>query len=348
MHLGWVGKIDRAWTASSAEVRFPNVTFEPVELQVGLGPKRFFQWIWWQIKYIPGMADMQIYIWNWVRVFFLKVVFFEQSKVIKMDCAILTWNQTSVIGFVQGWARCSGVSHPAFSEKRRQVSCQQVSCQQNRFFELLSDMSLNLRLSENKVYERIPTFDGWLATISNFPIHMANVSRCFKGINPIFLLNTPSFRATLLQMLQDEDEFLTSCCPHITWRQRVTGWLSCFCPVPSDLAPCPPSTCWCYGPVMVQSLRPWFIASSFKFRFIVTWHDVALCRSRKRETRLNTTVHHTSNSYVICGSVSFFIINYISACQFQPKWSADAFGAKRCSGHVLYWAIREDLPWPTP
>jgi hypothetical protein len=103
-----------------------------------------------------------------------------------------------------------------------------------------------------------------------------------------------------------------------------------------------------YGPVMVQSLRPWFIASSFKFRFIVTWHDVALCRSRKRETRLNTTVHHTSNSYVICGSVSFFIINYISACQFQPKWSADAFGAKRCSGHVLYWAIREDLPWPTP
>jgi len=112
------------------------------------------------------------------------------------------------------------------------------------------DMSLNLRLSENKVYERIPTFDGWLAaTISNFPIHMANVSRCFKGINPIFLLNTPSFRATLLQ---DEDEFLTSCCPHITWRQRVTGWLCCFCPVPSDLAPCPPSTCWCYGPVMVQ------------------------------------------------------------------------------------------------
>ena len=52
-----------------------------------------------------------------------------------MDCAIWTWNQTSVIGFVQGWARCSGVSPPAFSEKRRQVSCQQ-----NRFFELLSDM----------------------------------------------------------------------------------------------------------------------------------------------------------------------------------------------------------------
>ena len=41
--LAELGPIDRAWTASSAEVRFPNVTFEPVELQVGLGPKRFFQ-----------------------------------------------------------------------------------------------------------------------------------------------------------------------------------------------------------------------------------------------------------------------------------------------------------------
>ena len=155
---------------------------------------------------------------------------------------------------------------------------------------------------------------------------MANVSRCFKGINPIFLLNTPSFRATLLQ---DEDEFLTSCCPHITWRQRVTAGYVAFAlsPATGAMSTIDLLMLWSsYGPVMVQlwssygpKSKAWFIAPSFKFRFIVTWHDVALCRSRKRETRLNTTVHHTSNSYVICGSASFFIINYISACQFQPK-----------------------------
>ncbi|CAK8989848.1 unnamed protein product [Durusdinium trenchii] len=45
------------------------------------------------------------------------------------------------------------------------------------------------------------------------------------GLGEVFRSVTPSF----LRKEEDEDEFLTSCCPHITWRQRVTGWLSCFC-----------------------------------------------------------------------------------------------------------------------
>ncbi|CAL1152315.1 unnamed protein product [Cladocopium goreaui] len=45
------------------------------------------------------------------------------------------------------------------------------------------------------------------------------------GLGEVFRSVTPSF----LRKEEDEDEFLTSCCPHITWRQRVTGWLCCFC-----------------------------------------------------------------------------------------------------------------------
>eukprot|EP00438_Fugacium_kawagutii_P006317 Skav230349 [mRNA] locus=scaffold1251:20431:45400:- [translate_table: standard] len=44
------------------------------------------------------------------------------------------------------------------------------------------------------------------------------------GLGEVFRSVTPSF----LRKEEEEDEFLTSCCPHITWRQRVTGWLCCF------------------------------------------------------------------------------------------------------------------------
>ena len=63
-----------------AEVRFPNVSFEPVELQVGFGPERA----------IPKFQSHEA----------------PQSH--------RNWSFT-----LQGWAKCSGVSHPAFFEKRR-------------------------------------------------------------------------------------------------------------------------------------------------------------------------------------------------------------------------------------
>mmetsp|Transcript_52611 Transcript_52611/g.94455 ORF Transcript_52611/g.94455 Transcript_52611/m.94455 type:complete len:192 (+) Transcript_52611:24-599(+) len=46
-----------------------------------------------------------------------------------------------------------------------------------------------------------------------------------SGLGEVFRSVTPSF----LRKEEDEDEFLTSCCPRITWHQRVLGWLSCFC-----------------------------------------------------------------------------------------------------------------------
>lgn len=96
---------------------------------------------------------------------------------------------------------------------------------------------------------------------------------------------------------EDEDEFLTSCCPQITWRQRVTGsresinecwfrcifrafswsvqiqagylafaWLLilfvfCFCIHEGEAFQC----------FIVLRLRSWSIASSLKLWFFATW-----------------------------------------------------------------------------
>eukprot|EP00931_Biecheleriopsis_adriatica_P095564 TRINITY_DN6915_c0_g1_i1.p1 TRINITY_DN6915_c0_g1~~TRINITY_DN6915_c0_g1_i1.p1 ORF type:complete len:193 (-),score=32.25 TRINITY_DN6915_c0_g1_i1:147-725(-) len=45
------------------------------------------------------------------------------------------------------------------------------------------------------------------------------------GLGEVFRSVTPSF---LLKEEEEEDVF-TACCPRITWRQRIFGWLACFC-----------------------------------------------------------------------------------------------------------------------
>mmetsp|Transcript_50548 Transcript_50548/g.120549 ORF Transcript_50548/g.120549 Transcript_50548/m.120549 type:complete len:192 (+) Transcript_50548:64-639(+) len=45
------------------------------------------------------------------------------------------------------------------------------------------------------------------------------------GLGEVFRSVTPSF----LRKEEEEDDFFAACCPRITWRQRILGWLACFC-----------------------------------------------------------------------------------------------------------------------
>ncbi|CAJ1460089.1 unnamed protein product, partial [Effrenium voratum] len=68
----------------------------------------------------------------------------------------------------------------------------------------------------------------WPVAMSHY-VRFPNVSfepvELQVGLGEVFRSVTPSF----LRKEEEEDDFFAACCPRITWRQRILGWLACFC-----------------------------------------------------------------------------------------------------------------------